>query len=164
MLVLILFLAALTGAAQAPTPLFADIVACADARTCKNMQPETTNWYDVVRIPVLTFTDGESGFSIAAPRTGGLSVWIRMPGESRPSRLLTLSADNHILSAELGPMPGDSSPRQRTPAETEAWRSNHKAYSSGESSSRAPVGQEFKAFWEEQAKQAMAAIRRQMAK
>ena len=161
----VVVLAALLGPGQdKPAAALKQIVDCVRAGACPNMTPAQIHWYDSVNIPVLTFKDGDSGFSIAASRQGGLSVWMTMPGESRPSRLLALSADDHVLSAELGPMPGDRSPQVRmTPAEMETWARPHKAFNAGESTSHMPAsGQEFKAFGDEQAKQAMAAIRRQV--
>jgi hypothetical protein len=165
-ILIVVIAASLTGAAQAPAAPFADIVACASARTCKNMQPATMSWFDMVGIPVLTFTDGESRFAIAAPRQGRLSVWITMPGEMQASRTLTLGSEDKVLSASLGPMPGDGrAPESRTPTQFDAWVVTHKAFNSGESGSGTPAwGQEFKTFWEDQAKQAMVAIRRQIAK
>jgi hypothetical protein len=168
--VLILFLALATSSAgaQQPTPPFGDIVACARALNCKNMQASTTHWYYVVNIPVLTFKDGDAGYALAASTPGSvdLAIWITLQGEVRPSRHFTVDPGEHVLVAELGWVPGDCLPPcNLTAAEQEVSRRAHKAYLAPGQMTRIPGwGEEFKPFWEEQTKQAMAAIRRQIGK
>ncbi len=178
-LLLILFLGATvvsrTAARQTPanpsqerSPVsFASILACAQALSCQNMQPSKLHWYDAVNIPVVRFTDGGNGYALAGSRKPGLSIWITLADEVSPSRLLTLGPDEEIIAAELGPLPGDclSPCSYKTTDEWAASLQKHKAYSVvGVRSGLPGWGGDFKTFWEEQAKQALLAIRRQMAK
>ena len=89
---------------------------------------------------------------------------LTLPGDARPSRLLTLDVAGRLLSAELGPLPGDRAPQRMSAEESAAWRRAHKVYQSAEHpvARGAGTGEEFKPFWQPQAEQALAAIRRQM--
>ena len=48
---------ALALAQDKPAASFDAILACVKARSCKNMTASTVNWFDVVTIPVVTFSD-----------------------------------------------------------------------------------------------------------
>ena len=157
-------------AQERPIP-FADLVACARAANCSNMQPAKMGWYDVFNIPVLSFKQGETAYALGVGRNGdGLVIFITPPVESppepRPSCQIILDSNERVLAAELGPQLGEKTPGPSTTTEEmQALRRLHRAYSVvGIRPSLPGWGEEFKTFWEEQAKQAVAAIRRQIAK
>ncbi len=146
---------------------FASILACAQTLTCQNMRSSKLHWYDVVNISVMEFRDGDIAYALAGSRQPGLSIWITVAGDAAPSRLITLGVDEQVIAAELGPLPGDcrSPCSYKTDDEFAASLRKHKAYSVVGVRPQLPGwGGEFKTFWEEQAKQALLAIRRQMAK
>jgi len=152
---------------EKPAISFDAILACVKAGNCRNMTPGRLNWFDQVNIPVIDFRDDSGAYGLAISRLdGALSIWITPPGETKPSRLLSVWPEDTVLSAELGPMPGDTSPTQRkTPEETAQSRLKHKAFLSPKLNRPfGSWGEEFRPFWEAQAAQALAAIRRQMSK
>ena len=163
---LVACLAAVPVLAQdTPAVPFDQIVACVRVTNCKNMKVSSLNWYDQVGIPVMTFNDGGWTYALrsAAPRASGppesLGIWLTPPGESRPSRLLTLDMTGQLVGGELGPLPGDAAPQRMTSEEFAAWRQLHKVFQSPARTPRGEAyGNEFKPFWQELADQALAAV------
>ena len=132
---------------------------------CKNMRSSGLNWYDQVNIPVVEFS--EDGFRYGLrnnPKQEGLSIWITMKGESRPSRLLMVGADGKAISAELFFVPpGGGWPRRLTPEERDQWYKDAKVLSPP-MGTRGAVGEEYRTFWQELADQALGAIKRTVSK
>jgi hypothetical protein len=162
--VLLLALAAQATAEEKVQVPYRDILACAQAANCTNMTKSGITWYDQVGLAVITFE--EDGRKYALKSTGTrLSVWLTVPGDRAPSRLVSLDSNGALRSGELGPQTADSGPRRRTPDEMAAWRQTHKVFNSGVDRPGAGVlGEEFRPFWQALADQALAAIRRQMSK
>ena len=167
--VLAIVLAALApiAAQEKPAPpSFDDIVACVKAATCRNAESGKLHWQDVINIPVMTLKDGEAGYAMHVTRLGALEIFVTLPGDRLPSRLVGVGPGEQVVSGELGPLPGEFANLLRmTAAEMATWSKNHKVFSApGRLPPNAPRSDEFKTFWEEQARLALAAIRRAIAK
>jgi len=166
------FIVTIAGFSQEkPAISFDAILACVKAGNCRNMTPGRLNWFDQVNIPVIGFTDDSGAYGLAlSRRDGSLSIWITPPGETRPSRLLSVLPEDTVLNGELGPMTGDIPPPMRmSPEETAQSRIKHKAFLSPKKGmvlggKVVEWGEEFRPFWETQTSQALAAIRRQISK
>jgi hypothetical protein len=126
------------------------------------MKPDKLTWFDGIATPVSAFT--ADGYTYALASSGGqLRVWITQPGESQPSRLVRLFAGGRVIRAELGPIPGEGGPRRLSADESEAWQRAHKVYAAAPWYVPAR-GEELRAYWQEQADRAWAAIQRQFTK
>ena len=160
-IILVALLAASQEKPATPAVPFDAIVACVKAGNCRNMTPGRLNWFDQVNIPVIGFKDDSGGYGLAISRLdGALSIWITPPGETKPSRLLSVWPEDTVLTGELGPMPGDLSPTQRrSPEEIAQSRLKHKAFLSPKLNRPfGSWGEEFRTFWEDQAAKALARL------
>jgi hypothetical protein len=165
-IVFVTLLAVLQDKPATPAVPFDQIVGCVKAQNCKNMQYGAINWFDVVNISVIGFKDESGAYALSVSRDGALSIWITPPGETTPSRHVSVAPENTVLSGGLGPMPGDiPPPAQMTPEQTAQSRIKHKDFLSPKlNRPYGAWGEEFRTFWEAQASQALAAIRRQISK
>jgi len=152
----------------APAVPFKDIAACVQASNCKNMTSGTINWFDVIGIPALTFTEGEWTYALSFDPGGRMNrparVYIRLkPQDSRGfTHSLALDLNGQLASAELGPQPGEMVPSRTS---YEEWKATHKAFATAVfHPSGAASGEEYKPFWQPLADQALAAIKRQISK
>ena len=124
----------------------------------------TTSWADMGGIPVLVFKDDQDSLALSS-RDGELTIFVIKAGERRPSRMISVAAKGHVVSAQLGPQPGENFPMRMTPEQTTEWRKLRKSYRSAEKASQLGTwGEEFKAGWQLEADQALAAIARVMAR
>ena len=147
----------------ASTPI-TNLIECVTAKSCKNGVESTVNWADFAA-PVVLFKNAESSFSVRSNSKGGLSIWITPAGSSRPSRLIAVDNNGLLLSAELGPQPGEKFPMRMTPEQTAEKRKLRQAYHVGQESPKIETfGGEHKAMWQKQADEALAAIARIMAR
>ena len=90
-----------------------------------------------------------------------LAIMMTAPGETRPSRLLTLDSSGQLVQASLSRPTGEPATFQVTPEELEAsWKSRKTFVAESRWPRGGTLGEEFKPFWQEQADQALAAIRR----
>jgi hypothetical protein len=140
-----------------------DILACAEALNCRNMKRSALNWYDQVNIPVVTFSEDGQSFALRRGRDG-LSVWLSLKGESRPSRLLTIGDDGRVVSAEQFVAHTGRWPRQLTREESAKRNQDTRALLPARPPRRDAIGEEFRPFWQTEADRALAAIRRQVAR
>ena len=65
-----------------PAVPFGDIVSCARAGACRNMTAGTINWFDVVRIPVLTFKTTAGHMPCAMTQSGQQASPLHWPSFS----------------------------------------------------------------------------------
>ena len=149
-----------------PVP-FAQILACVTASNCKNMTRGRVQWADMGGSG-LVFEDGGWKYGLALSgakdKPRNLTILLTPPGEKSPAQHLTLDATGQLLSGELRFEPGTKP--AYSAEERDARRKARKAFSAvdwgypgGE-----PHGDEFKPFWQKQADQALAAIRRTVSK
>jgi hypothetical protein len=154
---------ALLAAQNKPTVTVAGIEACAKALNCKNMKQSSLSWYDQVDIRVVEFSEEGQKYALAAGQRG-LSIWIALKSESRPSRVLSVDVDGKVVSAsQFALPPGGRWPRQLTPEESAKLNKDRRALIPA-MGNRGPIGEEYRAAWQDEADRALAAIHRQLAK
>jgi hypothetical protein len=145
------------------------IVECLQAGNCRNMKPGQVNWYDQIGIPVMQFT--EDGVTYALSGRGGLTLWVTLKGEARPSRHISIADDGQVSSAHLGLVVSSDGldnyrairyPRSMTPAESDAFWKERRSYRAVGLRDGKPQNEEFRELWQKEADAALAAIRRQI--
>jgi len=135
----------------------------ARAGACKNMSRATINWFDVIGIPVLTFSDNGWSFAMQlepAGRSGAerLTFVVTRPDERRPTERLSVDVNGRLVRGELGPQPGERVPSRES---YETWSRNHKVFAEAAwHPSGQLVGDEFRPFWQALADRALAAAAR----
>lgn len=155
----VMLVAAPVGLAQRPaTVSYDEVVACAKAINCRNMTTSRITFSDAIADGSTSTLDGTT-YQLHVSRIG-LEIIMTLPGESKSSRLVTIGPQEQVISASLR---GDGARlTRRTPEEQAAWERDLKRYSNGE---RSPIkGEEFRSYWEDLARSAMSAIRKQIAK
>lgn len=159
LIALAMLIAAPVGLAQSPvTVSYDEIVACAKAINCRNMTTSRITFSDAIA-EGSTFTLDGTTYQLHVSRIG-LEIIMTLRGESTSSRLVTIGPQEQVISASLR---GDGARSiRRTPEEQAAWERDLKRYSNGE---RSPMkGEEFRSYWQDLARSAMSAIRKQIAK
>ena len=150
-----------------PAVPFGDIVSCVRAGACKNMTAGTINWFDVVRIPVLTFKDDGWTYALrydperptGLPAT--LAIFLTPPNETQPTQSVTLDLKGELVRGSLGPQPGERVPADTRNGGLQASLLLHKNFAAaGWYPSGEVIGAEFKPMWQKSADQGLAAIAR----
>jgi len=151
--------------------LFKDIVACLEAANCRNMTVARMSvWNDVGPGMGMVFSDGGWKYELAVSRRIGghlpdLEIMTWAPGETGPGQLIIVNSDGKVVSASLARLPSEPAVNlSRAPGALEAeWKRRKAFVAEPRWSQGGTLGDEFRGFWQKQADQALAVIRRQLA-